>query len=93
MSEYVTFEIEPSDNPDKVELITNQTLTVDGDEHYHNFDEGDQGSPIAQMLFNGVEGIEGLTITENSLIITRNPETPWEIIIDEVRDALRDFFL
>ena len=45
------------------------------------------------MLFNGVSGIRMMTITPSSLIITRDPDYAWEEIVDEVRDALRDFFL
>lgn len=93
MSEYVTVETQPTDNPDILEFITNQKIALEGDEVYNSFDEGDEGSPIAQMLFNGVRGIQALTISGSSLVITRDPDVPWEEIIDEVRDALRDFFL
>lgn len=93
MSEYVTIETQPTADPDVLEIVTNQTLTPLDREIYHNYNEGDEGSPIAQMLFNGVSGIAALTITRHSLIITRQPDIPWEEIIDEVRDALRDFFL
>jgi len=93
MSEYVTVEARATDDPDILEIITNQTLTGEAEEIYHNMGEGDEGSPIAQMLFSGVEGILALTITPNSLIIQRDSEIPWEAIVDEVRDALRDFFL
>lgn len=93
MSEYVTFETRATGNPDVLELLTNQTLTEDSPEVYASFAEGDQGSPIAQMLFNGVDGIAALTITTSGLVITRRPEVPWEAIVDEVRAALRDFFL
>jgi hypothetical protein len=93
MSEYVTVEAQPTANPDVLEIVTNQTLTDQPEEIYHSYDEGDEGSPIAQMIFNGVNGIAALTITTHSLIITREPDIPWEDIIDEVRDALRDFFL
>lgn len=93
MSEYVTVETQPTDNPDILEFITNQKIALEGDEVYDNFDEGDEGSPIAQMLFNGVRGIQALTISGGNLVITRDPDVPWEEIIDEVRDALRDFFL
>lgn len=93
MSEYVTVEPQPTDDPDLIELLTNQRLTSAGEEIYHSYEEGDEGSPIAQMLFNGVEGIRALTITEDTLFITRDPAVPREQIIDEVRDALRDFFL
>jgi hypothetical protein len=93
MSEYVTVEAQPTDQPDVLELVTNMILTRDGEEVYQNFAEGDEGTPIAQMLFSGVRGILALTISENSLLITRDPDVPWEDIVDEVRDALRDFFL
>lgn len=92
MSEYVTVEIQATDDPNVLELITNQTLTADGEEVYDSFEAGDEGTPIAQMLF-GIRGIEALTISEHSLLITRDPDIPWEELVDEVRDALRDFFL
>ncbi len=92
MSEYVTVEVEPTGDPEVIELVTNQTLTTEK-EVYRSYDEGDVGSPIAQMLFNGVSGIRMMTITPSSLIITRDPDYAWEEIVDEVRDALRDFFL
>jgi hypothetical protein len=93
MSEYVTVEPQVTDDPDVLELVTNQTLTQDAPEVYANFDEGDEGTPIAQMLFSGVRGILALTLSQHSLLITRDPDVPWEDIVDEVRDALRDFFL
>jgi len=92
MSEYVTVEARFTDDPDVSEILTNQTLTQAGEEVYLNFDEGDQGSPLAQTLF-GIYGIRALTITTHRLTVTRDPEVPWETIVDEVRDALRDFFL
>ena len=93
MSEYVTVETEPTDDPDVLEIITNQTLTRAGREVYGSFEAGDEGSPIAQMLFDGVPGIQALTITDNTLFVTRASDFTWEEIVDEVRDALRDFFL
>ena len=93
MSEYVKIQVEQTDDPDVVAVVTNQALTDDVEEVYNDPDAGEEGSPIAQMLFNGVEGIAALTITEDTLMITREPDTPWEDILDEVRDALRDFFL
>ena len=93
MSEYVTVETQPTDNPDVLEIITNQKIAVEGDEIYDDFETGDDGSSIAQMLFNGVRGIRSLTITGRNMMITRDPDVSWEEIVDEVRDALRDFFL
>ncbi len=93
MSEYVTVEFQATDNPDVLELFTNQTLTTEDEEVYDNFEAGDEGSPIAQMLFNGIRGIRAMIVTEHMLLISRDPDIPWEEIVDEVRDALRDFFL
>lgn len=93
MSEYVTVETQATDDPDVLEIITNQQIAVDEDEIYDSFEAGDEGSPIAQMLFNGVRGLRALTISGSRLLLTRDPDVPWEEIVDEVRDALRDFFL
>ena len=93
MSEYVTVETQATDNPDMLEIITNQRIALAGDEVYDDFNAGDEGTPVAQMLFNGVRGIHALTISGGTLFITRDPDVSWEEIVDEVRDALRDFFL
>lgn len=94
MSEYVTVEIEATPNPNVMELFVNQTLTDEEEEEsYESPDDGEEGSPIAQMLYGAVDGIQKLVITDDCLIITRQSGVPWESIIDEVRDALRDWFL
>lgn len=93
MSEYVTVEVEYSDDPLVADLFINQVLTQDDEEIYVSPDEGEVGSPVAQMLFTAVDGIEKLVITEDCLTITRDETVPWESIIDEVRDALRDWYL
>ena len=93
MSEYVTVEVEFGDDMNIAELYINQVLTAEGEERYENPAAGDLGSPIAQMLFAAVEGIKGMTISEDCLTIQRDPDYPWEAIIDEVRDALRDWYL
>ncbi len=93
MSEYVTVEVEYSDDSNVADLYVNQTLTEDAEERYLDPQEGDAGSPIAQLLFGAVDGIEMLTIERDRLSITRAPNHPWEAIIDETRDALRDWFL
>ncbi len=93
LSEYFMVETETTENPDVLLIIASETLTDGEIETYANTSEGDEGSPIAQMLFHGVMGIEALIIQNDTLTITRNPDVPWEMIIDETRDALRDFFL
>ena len=93
MSEYVTVEVEYSADPNIAELYINQTLTESEVERYANPQEGDLGSPIAQLLFNAVDGIQALMIEQDRLTMTRAPDHAWEAIIDETRDALRDWFL
>lgn len=93
MSEYFTFETRATDDPDRLIMITNQPVAPDGDEFYDSFEAGDEGTPIAQMLFNAVSGIRTLELSGGNLIVTRDPDVSWEEIIDDVRDALRDFFL
>lgn len=93
MSEYVTVEVEYGDDTDIADLYVNQVLTTEGEERYRNPAAGDLGSPIAQMLYTAVEGIIGLIVSEDCLTIQRDPDYPWEAIIDEVRDALRDWYL
>ena len=93
MSEYVTVESEPGDDPQLIEIYTNQRLTAAGREHYADVAEGESGSPVAQMLYDNVPGIDALTITDDSLLIRRLPDYTHEEIVDAVRAALRDFFL
>ena len=93
MSEYVTVEVEFTENPDIVELTINQALTLDKMETYTSAIDGETGSPLAQMLFAAVDGVAQLVISEDCLTITRDKTVPWEVIIDEVRDALRDWYL
>ncbi len=93
MSEYVTVEVEYGDDANIAELYVNQVLTRADEERYENPAAGDLGSPIAQMLYTAVEGIKRLTISEDCLTIQRDSAYPWEAIIDEVRDALRDWYL
>ncbi|MBL8119451.1 MAG: NifU N-terminal domain-containing protein [Anaerolineae bacterium] len=93
MSEYVTVETQSTEDPNTLDFFTNQQLAVGDDEYYANYEQGDEGTPIAQMLFNGVRGIQALSISGETLRITRDPDVAWEEIIDDVRDALRDFFL
>lgn len=93
MSEYVTVEVEFGDDPNSADLYVNQTLTLADEESYASAQAGDEGSPLAQMLFAAVDGILALRIMPDCLTIRRDPAIPWEAIIDEVRDALRDWYL
>lgn len=93
MSEYVTVDVEPTADPDVLLLWVNQDLTYDNEEVYATPEEGEAGSPIAQLLFIDLGGIQSLTIRPDQLIVRREKGVPWEALVDEIRDALRDFFL
>lgn len=93
MSEYVKIEIEATENPDIVEIITNQVLTEAEKEVYASPQAMEMGSVLSQALFFAVDGMAELVITPDSLIVTRAPNMPWEMLIDEIRDALRDYYL
>ena len=93
MSEYFTVEVEPTDDPNTRELITNHMLAPGDEEIYRSREAGDEGSPLAQALFHAVDGITALRIVDESLFVTRDPAYTWEFVVDEIRDVLRDFFL
>ena len=93
MSEYFTIDAEPTDHPDIMELTASERLTLEDEERYATPEAGNEGSAVAQTLFHAVEGIAALTIRDDTLIVQREPGAPWEAMIDDIRDALRDFFL
>jgi hypothetical protein len=93
MTEYVTIEIDSTGDPDAIRFITNLDLTPDGEpEDYASTDEGRDGSPLAQALFE-VPGLAGLRLDGPDLVARRAPGVPWPPLIDDLSDALRDFFL
>ena len=94
MPEYIR--ITPEYDPDDdlvAALVTNLNLAYDGEEEYYaNAAEGEEGSPLAQLMFL-IDGVEQLTITEDSLIIRRRPDVDWYVLIDEISTAIKDFYL
>lgn len=92
MSEYIEIDVEESDDPDVMLLVTNLTLTDDGVERYDSADALEVGSPLAQFL-SPIEGIARLVIETDHLIVTRDPEAPWHAVIEEISAAIKEFFL
>jgi scaffold Nfu/NifU family protein len=92
MSEYITVQTEYGDDPDQVRLNTNLSLAPEGSESYASHDEGDEGSPLAQTLF-GIEGLASLDIEGGTLTVRREPDAEWPALIDDITEALKDFFL
>ncbi len=92
MSEYITVQTEYSDDLDEVRLVTNLNLAPDGPESYGSPADGDEGSPLAQTLF-GIGGLAALDIEAGTLIVRRDPGVEWPPLIDDITEALKDFFL
>ena len=93
MSEYVEVDYELTADPDVVIITTNVTLAPDGEqEEYATPAEGDEGSPLAQALFV-IPGVQALTLDASEITLRRDPAVAWHDLIEDVRDALRDFFL
>ncbi len=92
MGEYVDIRAEPTGDPGVMRLITNLPLTLGGREVYATPAAGDEGSPLAQALF-GVPGLAALTLDRSELLVTRGPGVEWHDLLEDVTDALRDFFL
>lgn len=94
MPEYIRIEPEyDEDDPQLVSLRTNLTLTTNAQsEHYASAEEGDEGSPLAQTLFQ-IEGIAALSITPDTLLVQKVPEAEWHMLIDEIRTAIKDYYL
>jgi hypothetical protein len=92
MSEYIEIETEASDDGKRIIVYTNLRL-AEGDVEYYNSRESlEEGSPVAQALAM-IDGIARLRIKNSDLIITREPDVEWHIIVDNVTVALKDFFL
>ncbi|GAB4575118.1 MAG: hypothetical protein Kow0077_25070 [Anaerolineae bacterium] len=92
MSEYITLDVEDTEDPQTVVIKTNLLLAPDGPEHYDDRVSGEHGSPLAQTIF-AIAGVQALTLEENDMIITFSPETELFVLVDELDAALKDFFL
>jgi hypothetical protein len=94
MSEYIEIDAEATEDPHCMRLVTNVKLASARQliEHYRSTIEMEEGSPLAQTLAY-VEGIDELTIDEETMIIVRRPDMPWHVIIADVSAAVKEFFL
>ena len=91
MTEYIQIEPEATDDPAEMRLVTNLTLS-EGREVYRSPEEGEEGSALAQAMFN-VPGLAELTIEGPALTIRAEPDVEWHDLIEDISAALKDFFL
>lgn len=93
MTEYIEVWPETTDDPDVMRLVTNLDLTGgEPAETCRSSEEAEQGSPLAQMLFE-VPGVNALTIDGAVVEVRRDPDTEWHDLVEDVTDVLKDFFL
>ena len=92
MTEYISINMEPTDVPDVILIQTNLKLAPEGKEVYPDRTSGEEGSPLAQTIFN-VASILALTIDGSTMTIHHNGQIEVFQLVDEVQTALTDFFL
>lgn len=94
MSEYIEFETELSDDGTLIVLYGNVPLSADAGsvEEYASLEEMEEGTPVAQAL-SVIDGIAHLRIEHKRLIVTREPDVDWYLIVEDISAALKDFFL
>jgi len=91
MTEYIQIESEPTDDPAIMRLATNLPLSNER-EVYESPERGEEGSALAQAMF-AVPGLAALTIDGTEMLVRCAPDVEWHNLIEDIRDALRDFFL
>ena len=92
MSEYIEIETELSDDGQTMYFYTNLQLTEAGAEEYESPAAMEEGSPVAQAL-SVVSGVAYLCLDGNDMVVRREPEAPWHIIVADTSAVLKDFFL
>lgn len=92
MSEYIEIETETSEDGKRIFVYTNLRLAEEDFEEYGSREAMEEGSPVAQTLAM-IDGIAHLRIEESDLIITREADAEWYLIVEDVSAALKDFFL
>ncbi len=72
-------------------LYTPTLIPVGEEEIYETREAGEQGSELAQFLFERVTALESLTLTPDSLLITYRDGAVENQVANRVQDALNDF--
>jgi hypothetical protein len=92
MSEYIEIETTIADDSAILTIRTNLQLSEEDVEQYDSPAEMEVGSAVAQAMAM-VEGVNKLCIEGSDMTVTRDPDTPWHLIVAEVTAALKEFFL
>jgi hypothetical protein len=92
MSEYIEIETELSDDNNTLNIYTNLRLNEGEAEQYYSNEQLEEGSPVAQALAI-INGLRFVQIEGSDLVVQRDPDIPWHVIISDISAALKDFFL
>jgi hypothetical protein len=92
MSEYIEIETETTEDPDRLLLVTNLSLSGEEDEVYSSVAAMEEGTPLAQALAY-IAGIRHVQISGSELVVTRDPDMPWHVLVADLSAAIKDFFL
>lgn len=82
---------EASPNPDSIKIVLNLVLAPEGRDF--NFLRSDQGteSPLADALFEQFSWISQVFILNNFITLTRNTETDWYELLQEVKPFIKSW--
>lgn len=78
--------IQPTPNPDSVQFMLNEPAVLSGTKTFSSAEKA-KGDPLGEALF-GIFGIEDVFLNERSVTITKSPAVGWNVLIDEITNAL-----
>ncbi|GAA0320585.1 conserved virulence factor C family protein [Oceanobacillus oncorhynchi subsp. oncorhynchi] len=79
--------IEPTPSPHSMKINVNETLPPDETYNYSNKDDLAQAPEYVQKLF-ALEGVKNIYRVVDFIALARNPKTPWEELLPQVRNVL-----
>ena len=80
--------IEPTPNPNAQKFIMNKTVKSSGKSTYHSCVECAH-NPLAHDLFT-INGVEQVYFFRNVITITKDQESSWEILEENIKACLQD---
>jgi Fe-S cluster biogenesis protein NfuA len=84
-----TLYAESTPNPTTMKFVANRVLLEQGLAEYTGMDEA-KGSPLAMKLF-GFPFVTGVFIQSNFITVMKSDMVPWEDVVMELREFIRDF--
>lgn len=84
-----TLYAETTPNPTTMKFVANRVLLDEGLAEYTSMDEA-KGSPLAKKLF-GFPFVTGVFIQSNFITVMKSDMIPWEDVVMELREFIRDF--